>query len=276
MSRPAPVGPSGLPVVHGIELISVKRTLPDAMRTIFPYPFFNAMQSKCVPIVFHNDDNFVLSSPTGSGKTVILELAICRLMSQRGGSNHSTKIVYQAPTKSLCSERNRDWQTKFNALGLRVEELTGDTESASLKHVHSADIIITTPEKWDSLTRKWKDHRKLMELIKLFLIDEVHILKEDRGASLEAVVSRMKSTGNDVRFIALSATVPNSDDIAKWLGKNAHQQHIPAAREVFSEEFRPVKLQKHVIGMTSGGSNEFHFDGLCTQKSVERHTFLST
>lgn len=55
-------------------------------------------------------------------------------------------------------------------------------------------IIITTPEKWDMLTRRWKDHRGLVEVVKLFLIDEVHILNDElRGPVLETVVSRMKT-----------------------------------------------------------------------------------
>lgn len=55
-------------------------------------------------------------------------------------------------------------------------------------------IIITTPEKWDILTRRWTDYRGLVGVIKLFLIDEVHILNdESRGPVLETVVSRMKA-----------------------------------------------------------------------------------
>jgi ATP-dependent DNA helicase HFM1/MER3 len=98
-----------------------------------------------------------------------------------------------------------------------------------------------------------------MRLIKLFLIDEVHMLKEDRGAILEAVVSRMKTIGTDVRFIALSATVPNLDDVASWLGKDSQTPHLPANSERFGEDFRPVKLRKHVCGYSSGG-NDFAFD----------------
>lgn len=79
-----------------------------------------------------------------------------------------------------------------------------------MSRVGNASIIITTPEKWDSITRKWSDYQKLLQLVKLFLIDEVHILKDTRGATLEAVVSRMHSIGASVRFVALSATVPNS------------------------------------------------------------------
>jgi ATP-dependent DNA helicase HFM1/MER3 len=246
----------GPPIIQGIQLIST-RELPDRLRKIFPYPNFNAVQSKSFGVIYRTDDNFVLSSPTGSGKTAVLELAICRLMSTF--TNGSYKIVYMAPTKSLCSERQRDWQAKFAHLDLQCAELTGDTENAQLRNVQHASIIITTPEKWDSMTRKWKDHQKLMQMVKLFLIDEVHILKEDRGASLEAVVSRMKSIGSDVRFVALSATVPNSQDIATWLGKDTNNPHIPASRERLGEEFRPVPLRKHVCGYNSPG-NDFAFD----------------
>lgn len=136
-----------------------------------------------------------------------------------------------------------------------------------MKNVQNASIIVTTPEKWDSMTRKWKDHIKLMKMIKLFLIDEVHMLKEERGAVLEVVVSRMKSIGSDVRFVALSASIPNSEDIASWLGKNPMAPQTPAVREVFGEEFRPVKLQKHVVGYNSN-SNDFAFEKALDAKFV--------
>jgi ATP-dependent DNA helicase HFM1/MER3 len=188
----------------------------------------------------------VVCAPTGSGKTAILELAICKLVADRGAENF--KVVYQAPTKALCAERAKDWATKFSPLNLRCAELTGDTSPAEMRRVGSASIIVTTPEKWDSITRKWHDHRKLLQLVELFLIDEVHIVKDIRGATLEAVVSRMKSIGTNVRFVALSATIPNSDDIATWLGRNHQNQDLPALCETFGEEFRPVKLERHVFG----------------------------
>ncbi|MCJ1314576.1 Sec63 [Agyrium rufum] len=173
-----------------------------------------------------------------------------------------------APTKSLCSERRRDWSEKFAKLGLKCEELTGDTDPAHLREAAIADIIVTTPEKWDSMTRKWTDHKKLLQLVKLFLVDEVHIVKEKRGATLEAVVSRMKSAEFEVRFIALSATVPNSEDIAAWLGRSPTRQHLPARLENFGEEFRPVKLQKHVFGLPSR-ANDFAFDKACDSRLWE-------
>ncbi|CAN9083858.1 unnamed protein product [Alternaria alternata] len=257
-SQPNPVELSHAPpTCQGIRLVPVTN-LPNRLRTVFPYPTFNAVQSKCFERVFNTDDNFVLASPTGSGKTVILELAVCRAVATNATGQY--KVVYQAPAKALCSERQRDWEAKFNQLGLKCAQLTGDSDAGDLRNVQSANIIITTPEKWDSMTRRWKDHEKLMRLIRVFLIDEVHILREDRGATLEAVVSRMKSIGTDVRFVALSATVPNFNDIAAWLGKNASESDTPAANEKFGEEFRPVKLQKYVRGYNTSSTNDFSFE----------------
>ncbi|KAJ5779728.1 hypothetical protein N7457_007448 [Penicillium paradoxum] len=253
------------PSVRGIVLVSVN-DLPENYRSMFPFPLFNAIQSKSFHSVYNSNENIVLSAPTGSGKTVIMELAICRLLNTL--KDERFKVVYQAPTKSLCSERFRDWHSKFSSLSLKCAELTGDTDHMQLRNVQTSQIIITTPEKWDSMTRKWKDHMKLMQLVKLFLIDEVHILKETRGATLEAVVSRMKNIGSNVRFVALSATVPNSEDIATWLGKDATNQHVPAHREHFGEEFRPVTLTKIVYGYPSS-LNDFAFDKVCGSKLPE-------
>lgn len=253
---------STVPVVQGIQLVPTS-TLPDQLRSVFPFKLFNAVQSKCFAAAFETNDNIVISAPTGSGKTAIMEIAICKLVAERRFSNF--KVIYQAPTKSLCAERYRDWQSKFTVLSLRCAELTGDTDIFDLSKVQSADIIITTPEKWDSITRKWKDHAKLMQMVKLFLVDEVHILKESRGATLEAVVSRMKSVVPDIRFIALSATVPNSEDIAVWLGKSSSLQHLPAYLQVFGESFRPVQLRKVVRGF-EGSTNEFAFEAMLTKR----------
>ncbi|RKF55535.1 ATP-dependent DNA helicase MER3 [Golovinomyces cichoracearum] len=243
------------PMAQGIRLISPYE-LPDRIRQTFPYELFNAVQSKCFGSIYNTLDNLIVSAPTGSGKTVLLELAVCKLVES---CNEQFKIVYLAPTKSLCSERLRDWQKKFSHLNLTCAELTGDTNQSEMARVRNASIIVTTPEKWDSITRKWSDHHRLVQMVKLFLIDEVHILKDIRGATLEAVVSRMKAIGAQLRFIALSATIPNSEDIAIWLGKDHCNQHLPAHRETFGESFRPVKLQKHVHGF-DGTFNDYAFD----------------
>lgn len=175
-----------------------------------------------------------------------------------------------APVKALCSEKQNDWSLKFANYGVKCVELTGDsdstlpetlactvkistryfhlisvfstnlflhfsTEQLFLKDQHKALVMLTTPEKWDSLTRKWRSYGSLITSINLFLIDEVHLLNEDhRGPTLEVIVSRMKTVrmfskkkGPHLRFLACSATIPNARDIADWLGMEA-QDDRPA------------------------------------------------
>ena len=62
-----------------IELVPIS-VLPDHLRPLFPFQYFNAMQSKSFESIYSSDHNIVLSAPTGSGKTVCFELAIARLM----------------------------------------------------------------------------------------------------------------------------------------------------------------------------------------------------
>lgn len=92
--------------------------------------------------------------------------------------------------KSLCQERLQDWYRKFSEFDMTCTAVTGDSDVINFQDLNASDIIISTPEKWDSLTRKWKDHKKIAEMFKLVLIDEIHLLNEDfRGSTLEVIVS---------------------------------------------------------------------------------------
>ncbi|KAF9495867.1 P-loop containing nucleoside triphosphate hydrolase protein [Pleurotus eryngii] len=249
------------PQGNSTRLVPVS-TLPDMYRSLFKFGVFNAVQSSCFDHVVNENDNVVLSAPTGSGKTVIFELAIIRMLTRARETNPMAKCVYMSPTKALCSERFRDWSTKFDPLGIKCCELTGDTVQFGKGvwgDARNAAIIITTPEKWDSLTRNWKGHGQTLSTVQLFLVDEVHILNEPRGSTLEVVVSRMKRNGTEVRFLLVSATVPNIRDIASWIGNS--RRDGPSLCFEFGEEFRPCKLTRHIYGIRRGqGQNEFSFN----------------
>ncbi|NXT48581.1 HFM1 helicase, partial [Pluvianellus socialis] len=254
-----------------LEILRAVTEIPTQFRSIFKeFPYFNYAQSKALDDLLYTDRNFVICAPTGSGKTVMFELAITRLLMEAPLPWLNIKVVYMAPIKALCSQRFDDWKEKFGPIGLSCKELTGDTVMDDLFEIHHADIIITTPEKWDSMTRRWRDN-SIVQLVRLFLIDEVHVIKdESRGATLEVVVSRMKTiqsslwrllenheTVPPLRFVAVSATIPNAEDIAEWLSDSK----MPAVCLKIEEDQRPVKLRKVVLGFPcSDNQTEFKFD----------------
>lgn len=85
-----------------------------------------------------------------------------------------TYLWLVAPIKALCSERHEDWKNKFTVHGLKCIEITGDSEVLDyVSLITNYQLIITTPEKWDSLTKKCKEFKYQLNMIKLFLIDEV-------------------------------------------------------------------------------------------------------
>ncbi|KAJ1915480.1 ATP-dependent DNA helicase MER3 [Mycoemilia scoparia] len=182
--------------------------------------------------------------PTGAGKTGVMELAIAAMLNRPDSC--SIKVVYLAPIKALCAERAQDWDKKFGDIGFQCQMFTSDTDYGAMKAMESKTLIISTPEKWDAYTRKWKKHKSFISSIKLMLIDEVHIIKEKRGATLEAIVSRLKSLNQDIRFIAVSATVKNVEDISQWISKDKTNTETEVC--VFDESYRPVPLSKVVYG----------------------------
>ncbi|XP_060753854.1 probable ATP-dependent DNA helicase HFM1 [Neoarius graeffei] len=255
--------------IEGPGILRPVSEIPVKFRSVFnEFPYFNYVQSKALDDVLYSSRNFVACAPTGSGKTVLFELAIIRVLMETTEPWHDVKAVYMAPIKALCSQRYENWKQKFGPLGLNCKELTGDTEIDDYFEIQDAHLIMTTPEKWDSMTRKWRDN-VLLHSVRLFLIDEIHVVKDvTRGATLEVVVSRMKTmqsyrTAEDphaktcLRFVAVSATIPNLEDLSEWLS----DQSGPAAYLKMDESHRPVKLRKVVLGFPCGNNqNEFKFD----------------
>ncbi|KAL5793217.1 hypothetical protein ACOSP7_001811 [Xanthoceras sorbifolium] len=245
--------------------------LPVPFRSAFSFRYFNSLQSECFPVCFHSDVNMVISAPTGSGKTVLFELCILRLLSRfiaEGRFVHikgTLKTIYIAPSKALVQEKLRDWSEKFGSWGINCLELTGDNEFYNIRNIQEADIILTTPEKFDAVTRyRIKDGGlSFFSDIALILVDEVHLLNDPRGAALEAIISRIKMLARKpemkssplarVRFLAVSATIPNIEDLAEWL-------NVPAKGiKSFGEEMRPVKLTTKVFGYAAA-KNDFLFE----------------
>lgn len=84
-----------------------------------------------------------------------------------------SSTITVAPIKALCNEITADWKSKFEQLGLLCGSVTGDDNDFDL-NISKFSIIVTTPEKFDSLSRKW-NACDYMNDIKLLMIDEVNV-----------------------------------------------------------------------------------------------------
>lgn len=127
------------------------------------------------------DTNVLLGAPTGSGKTIAAEIAIFRVFN----TYPNGKVVYIAPLKALVRERIEDWKDRLEQrLGRKVVELTGDV-TPDARAIRDSHVIVTTPEKWDGISRSWQT-REYVKDVALIVIDEIHLLGEDRGPVLEA------------------------------------------------------------------------------------------
>lgn len=170
-------------------------------------------------------ENLVASVPTASGKTLIAVLAMLSSI-ERGG-----KALYIVPLRALASEK-RDEFAAYESLGLSVGVSTGNYESTD-DWLARRDIVVATSEKVDSLIRNgasWIDE------VTCVVADEVHLVNDaSRGPTLEVTLAKLHAR-TDCQLVALSATIGNADEIARWLD----------ARLVASE-WRPIPLRRGVF-----------------------------
>lgn len=225
------------------------------------FQYFNPMQTQIFHCLYHTPANVLLGSPTGSGKTVAAELAMWWAFREKPGS----KVVYVAPMKALVRERVQDWAKRLaGPMRLKLVELTGDN-TPDTRTIRDADIIITTPEKWDGISRSWQT-RGYVRQVSLVIIDEIHLLGGDRGPILEIIVSRMNyiasQSKGSVRLLGMSTACANATDLGNWLG-------VKEGLFNFRHSVRPVPLEIFIDGFSEQR-------GFCPlMQSMNRPTFLA-
>lgn len=272
------------------QRVSVQSVLPPHLQPLIPHLYFTPMQSQSLS-TWRKQHNILISAPTGSGKSICFDLAILRMIHLKKSTSPKEKVLFLAPIKSICNERAYDWKRRLaKPLGLRVDLLVGNVNVETTK---TADIIVATAEKWDSLLRTEDENslgffKSFISEIGLLLIDEIHHIGNPRGKTLELVISRMlmaseieknsscfpleqrfrKHPISSLRIIAVSATVGNPEDLARWLrvpiaAQNSADINTTNSKEpveinrvddlengllVFDETYRPVPLNYIVLG----------------------------
>ena len=261
--------PTAIPThVRDAPSLSITDVLPAWTHMAWEnQPTLNRIQSAVLADAFFSSENLLVSAPTGAGKTGIAILALLRLFGTTLGrpldfqlaetaiieeastdaietGGRSMVAVYVAPMRALVSEVTATFRTRFLESGLctpdelAISELTG--ESGGGLGVLLAEqgsvpcrLIVTTPEKWDIVSRK---PAALMP--DLLIVDEVHLIGDaPRGTALEAIIAR--SLG-EARIVALSATLPNAEQVGSWLQARFH---------CFGDEWRPCPLSLSFYGI---------------------------
>ncbi len=170
-------------------------------------------------------ENLVLAIPTASGKSLVAYLAILASV-LRGG-----KALYIVPLRALAAEKYEDLK-EFEQLGMKVGISVGDYDSVD-PTLEKFDVIVATSERADSLLR----HRtNWLQQLTVVVADEVHLINDaDRGPTLEITLAKLRQVNPKAQVLALSATIKNSDQLAKWL----EAEHVKS-------EWRPVPLKEGV------------------------------
>ena len=166
----------------------------------------------------------IVSAPTGAGKTTIAEYAIERAI-KRG-----EKIIYTSPIKALSNQKFRDFSKKYSGM---VGLVTGDVSINP-----DADLVIMTTE----IYRNTLFERRISSNLSWVIFDEIHYIDdEERGSVWEESI--MFSSG--VRFVFLSATIPNIHELASWISS---VQKAPVQKVLEPNRPVPLKMRYEVNG----------------------------
>ncbi len=168
----------------------------------------------------------VIAIPTASGKSLIAYLGLLKKVLE------GRKALYIVPLRALATEKYHEL-LEFQSLGLKVGKTVGDFDAPE-PELKKLDIIVATSERADSLLRHRTDW---MYDIDVVVADEVHLINDHtRGPTMEITLVKLKELNPRMQFIALSATIRNSIELADWL----QAKHVKS-------DWRPVELKEGVF-----------------------------
>ncbi|OXA58136.1 Activating signal cointegrator 1 complex subunit 3 [Folsomia candida] len=275
-----------------VSIPAVKATLPEhiaqkpliqissldglAQKVFKGMKCLNRIQSIVYETAIGTNENLLICAPTGAGKTNIALLTVLHCIQDHIEDGiirkDQFKIVYVAPMKALAAEMTANFSKRLSPLGVQVRELTGDMQLTKME-ISQTQMLVTTPEKWDVVTRKSTGDVALTQIVKLLIIDEVHLLHGDRGPVVESLVARtlrqVESSQRMIRIVGLSATLPNYVDVARFL-----RVSLRVGLFYFDHRFRPVPLGQTFIGVKSLSilEQQRQMDVCCYDKVFEKVT----
>ncbi len=201
---------------------------------ISKYTELTEPQSYAIPLI-HEGKNVLVSSPTGSGKTLTAFLSIINelfLLAKEGKLEDKVYCVYVSPLKALANDIHRNLEVpleEINALAkkkgvdvpkIRVAVRSGDTSTSERQRMlrRPPHIFITTPESL-ALVLTAPKFRERFRDVRYVIVDEIHEMANNkRGVMLSLNLERLNYLSGGFQRIGLSATQAPIEEIAKFLG----------------------------------------------------------
>eukprot|EP01033_Poteriospumella_lacustris_P000314 gene314-200_t len=173
-----------------------------------------------------NNESVLVAAHTSAGKTAVAEYAIAKSLRDR------QRVIYTSPIKALSNQKFRDLQEEFGDVGLMTGDMTINP---------NATCLIMTTEILRSMLYRGSE---VVREIAWVIYDEVHYMRDkERGVVWEESIILLP---HKVRFVFLSATIPNALAFVDWVSRIHHQ---PC--HVVYTDYRPVPLQHYLF--PSGG-----------------------
>jgi superfamily II DNA/RNA helicase len=183
----------------------------------------------------------MVCSPTGSGKTLVGELALLR------AAITGAKGLYLVPLRALAHQVFTLLKERYSSFGLNIGISTGGYQDDGAE-LSEHDMIVTTYERADSLLRR---KSPWLEVIGAVVVDEIQNLSApERGARLESVLMRLRRNSENLQIIALSATVGDPDEVAHWLNCElieSNQRPVPLINRVVNSDDKTATLSELVM-----------------------------
>ncbi|EMC97713.1 hypothetical protein BAUCODRAFT_147755 [Baudoinia panamericana UAMH 10762] len=174
------------------------------------------------------NESVLVSAHTSAGKTVVAEYAIAQCL------QNNQRVIYTSPIKALSNQKYREFSAEFGDVGL----MTGDVTINP-----TATCLVMTTEILRSMLYKGSE---IMREVAWVVFDEVHYMRDkSRGVVWEETIILLP---DKVRYVFLSATIPNAMQFAEWITKTHNQ---PC--HVVYTDFRPTPLQHYFFPAGADG-----------------------
>ena len=174
--------------------------------------------------VINARESLIVAAPTGAGKTLVAEYAIEKCLQE------GARVLYTAPIKALSNQKFRDFTLLYgDRIGIKTGDVTLNPD---------AQVILMTTEIFRNTIF---ESPEAFHDVRYVIFDEIHYLDDiERGTVWEEPII---FAPEHIRILALSATVPNLEQIARWV--RSIRPQIPL--HVILEEKRPVPLQHEIF-----------------------------